>query len=198
MSKPVAATSLPWFRQGWPWFLISFPLASVVLGISLLVIAINSDDALVVDDYYKEGRAINQRIARDEAAALLGVSARIERAPQGTRLALSLAPPSRVSRADGAALQMPVWTEPPMLSVRWVHVTDAEHDRTLRFESLGQGLYVSSGELPAHERGRLHLEEPSGAWRLVSGIVDFGADGRLHLEPPSLSRFPGLVSGDPR
>ena len=28
----------PWYRQGWPWFLIAFPAIAVVAGIATLVI----------------------------------------------------------------------------------------------------------------------------------------------------------------
>ena len=64
----------PWYRQGWPWFLIAFPATAVVAGIATLVIAIQTFDGMVVDDYYKEGRAIVQTIGRVEHAREMGHS----------------------------------------------------------------------------------------------------------------------------
>ena len=44
----------PWYRQGWPWFLIALPASAVIGGIITIILAVNSPNALVVDDYYKE------------------------------------------------------------------------------------------------------------------------------------------------
>ncbi len=49
----------PWYKQFWPWFLIAVPLITLVMGGVLLKLAISTEDSLVVDDYYKEGKAIN-------------------------------------------------------------------------------------------------------------------------------------------
>lgn len=65
----------PWYKQIWPWFIISLPLSSVIAGLSTLYIAINTDDSLVKDDWYKEGKAINRRVEFDKNAAVLGISA---------------------------------------------------------------------------------------------------------------------------
>jgi len=58
----------PWYREPWPWIIIAGPASAVVAGVALLWLAIDSNDGLVVDDYYKEGLAINQVIRRDQAA----------------------------------------------------------------------------------------------------------------------------------
>ena len=57
-SKKPEAPVEPWYRQGWPWFLIALPATAVVAGIATLVIAAKTFDGMVVDDYYKEGQAI--------------------------------------------------------------------------------------------------------------------------------------------
>jgi hypothetical protein len=60
--------SKPWYRQFWPWFLIALPATSVVAGLTTLAIAIRNQDSLVRDDWYKDGKAINQSLARDAEA----------------------------------------------------------------------------------------------------------------------------------
>ena len=74
-SKKPEAPVEPWYRQGWPWFLIALPATAVVAGIATLVIAAKTFDGMVVDDYYKEGRAIVQTIGRVEHARELGLRA---------------------------------------------------------------------------------------------------------------------------
>lgn len=64
----------PWYRHGWVWFLISIPGSAIVAGAITLWIAITTADSLVADDYYKEGRAINQRLEKDLAAADRGIA----------------------------------------------------------------------------------------------------------------------------
>lgn len=68
--------SLPWYQQGWPWLLIALPASAVIGGIATIIIAVQSPNALVVDDYYKEGLAINRnkrRFANASDMQLTGV-----------------------------------------------------------------------------------------------------------------------------
>ncbi|AOE50599.1 FixH family protein [Kangiella sediminilitoris] len=65
----------PWYKQFWPWFLIALPLSSVIAGITTFIIASNTTDSMVVDNYYKDGLAINESLAKQEKAKQLGVQA---------------------------------------------------------------------------------------------------------------------------
>lgn len=67
--------NLPWYKQFWPWFLISIPLASIIGGISMIIISIDGADTLVDDNYYKEGLAINKQINKTNQAKKLGLVA---------------------------------------------------------------------------------------------------------------------------
>ncbi len=55
----------PWYRHAWPWLLAIAPAAALIGGFVTLWLAVTTSDSLVVDDYYREGRAINQQLARD-------------------------------------------------------------------------------------------------------------------------------------
>ncbi len=70
--------SQPWYKQFWPWFLISIPLASIVGGISMIIISIDGADTLVNQDYYKDGLAINKQFDKIQKANTLGISATID------------------------------------------------------------------------------------------------------------------------
>jgi len=67
----------PWYRQFWPWFLISLPLVVVIAGFNMLYIALKYPHSMVDDQYYKEGLAINQSLDQDRRAAELKVAAEI-------------------------------------------------------------------------------------------------------------------------
>lgn len=146
----------PWWRQFWPWFLISLPACAVLASLVTLWLAMDSADSLVVDDYYREGRAINRTIARDARATELGLVATIDRAPEGVRLAMR----------SGQAVDWPA-----SLELRIVHATRAEQDRLLVLRSIGGGHYVAGGEtLPQAGRWTVQLAEASGDWRLASPV----------------------------
>lgn len=50
----------PWYRQFWPWFIIALPCAAVVGSIATAIIASKDGVNLVAEDYYKQGKEINQ------------------------------------------------------------------------------------------------------------------------------------------
>ena len=67
-------TVAPWWKQRWPWLLMAGPAIAVVAGSYTGYLAFTRQDALVVGDYYKQGKAINQDLRRDRAASALGLS----------------------------------------------------------------------------------------------------------------------------
>src|SRR6185369_1358686 len=107
--------ALPWYRERWPWILMSGPAAVVVAGIATAWIAFATADGLVADDYYKRGLGINAVLKREQAAALRGIEARVERGDGVVRV-----------RLRGA--------EPPVLFLNLVHATRAGYDVRLRLE----------------------------------------------------------------
>lgn len=78
----------PWYQHRWPWILIAMPAASVVLGVILITTALRNPAILVVDNYYAEGRGINQSLAMDYAAQELGLEAQL--VLTGDRMTLQL------------------------------------------------------------------------------------------------------------
>ena len=61
----------PWYRHRWPWFIMLGPLAVMLATAVTVVLAIRQPDAVVVDDYYRQGKAINQDLRRDRMASAL-------------------------------------------------------------------------------------------------------------------------------
>ena len=71
-------SSVPWYREPWPWLLMAGPATVLVAGAFTMWIAFSTSDGLVAQDYYKQGMAVNKVLAKEEAAARLGLSAVIE------------------------------------------------------------------------------------------------------------------------
>ena len=93
----------PWYRQFWPWFLLALPATAVAAGIATLIIAASDPDGLVVDDYYKEGLAINQALERDRQAQALGLSGLARLDPAAGRIVVTLNGSGAVARDDAPA-----------------------------------------------------------------------------------------------
>ena len=75
MTNTTLSPPPPWYKQFWPWFLITFPAIAVIAGIITIILAVKSDDGLVKDDYYKAGLAINQTLERTQKAKELNMRA---------------------------------------------------------------------------------------------------------------------------
>jgi hypothetical protein len=140
--------SRPWYREPWPWILMSGPAAVIVAGAATMWLAYSTSDGLVAEDYYKRGLAINKRIAKEEEAERLGISASIRLLPG--RLHVDL---------KGEA--------PPALFVHLAHATRAGYDMRLRLAPVAPGAYES--ELSNLPRGRWQviIEDPRGTWRIA-------------------------------
>jgi len=106
-----------WYKQFWPWFLISFPAIAVFAGIATIILAVKSADGLVKDDYYKAGLAINQTLERKQAAKNLNLnaSAHWDRLTQTVTLKLT-------GKLDEL---------PSRLILHLAHITQADHDYTI-------------------------------------------------------------------
>jgi hypothetical protein len=138
----------PWYRQLWPWLIISGPAAVLVAGAATIWIAFASADGLVVEDYYKQGLAINKVLAREDAAARLGISADMK--IEGESLSIVL-------KGD----------QPEALFVHLAHATRAGLDQRLRLAREGGGRYAAQLPPLAPGRWRVVIEDPRATWRIV-------------------------------
>ena len=58
-----------WYQEPWVWFIIGIIVVTVSWGTYRVIFAFQHADEVVVDDYYKVGKAINQDLSRDRRAA---------------------------------------------------------------------------------------------------------------------------------
>ena len=87
MTKPLpGGDTQPWYRQFWLWFLIALPASVVVAALATAYIAHRGADDLVVEDYYKDGLAINRQLEKEERATQLGLSATLQFSDDAVRV----------------------------------------------------------------------------------------------------------------
>ena len=148
----------PWYREPWPWILMSGPVTVVVAGAITAWMAFATADGLVADDYYKRGLGINAVLKREQAAAARGIEARVERASGQVRV-----------RLRGA--------EPPVLFLNLVHATRAGYDVRLRLERAADGSYAAALPPLAPGHWRAVVDDPQGEWRVVQEGLHAAREG---------------------
>ncbi len=156
---------VPWYKQFWPWFLIALPLTSVIVGVVFLMLALHNPDDLVVDDYYRQGLAINRTIDRERRAVQLGLHGELTYDPH-TGLA-------RV-RLSGIDIRR--------VELRLVHPSRARFDiQGELHQDISGGLSGTIG-FPRAADWRVLVEPADGAWRL-SGRLLLPKRPRAALQP---------------
>lgn len=167
----IIAASKPWYREPWPWLLAIMPTTAVIAGSFTVWFAITSNDGLVVDDYYKQGKAINQTKERDRLAQTLGISAQL--LPQGSMMQLLLSGKTQ--------------TPPGMLTLKIMHPTRSgdDHEVALKWDGASY-----TGQLPQLAGARYHVQltPEFGNWRLTG---EWRPGVALTLSPGQATARPG-------
>jgi|SRR5690554_1846191 len=65
----------PWYKEPWLWFVLAPLITVVTVSTFTVTLALKYADDTVIDNYYKEGRAINQSLEQDKRALQWGLSA---------------------------------------------------------------------------------------------------------------------------
>lgn len=151
----------PWYKQPWFWFLMIFPGAAIIWGISMITVALNIDSSMVTDDYSKQGRGIAMERIRDETARSMGLQASLDFEDRLVNLTMNT--------ENGAA-------EFPYLVLNLFHPTLAEYDRTIQFQASGRGQYTANLNQPIDGRWYFDLRGPENNWRL-KGEASFPNSG---------------------
>ena len=165
-----AAPIGPWYTHRWPWLLMLGPAVVAIAGIATSYVAFSSQDALVVGDYYKRGKAINQDLRRDRAAAALGLAIELRYdAAQGLLR-------GRLARAGTMAGET--------LSLRLQHATQPARDMVLLARPDAEGNF--SVPLPMLERSRWQIvvEGEQRDWRL-EGTWQWPAEHQVAIRAQS-------------
>jgi uncharacterized protein len=143
--------AVPWYREPWPWILMAGPAIVVAAGFYTLYLAVVWKDPLVVDNYYKEGLAINRVLARDRLALQRGYRAVVMLNEQRSLLRVHL-----------------TGTELPLeLNMHFIHPTKSGLDRRVVALQMQPGLYEASVRLADAGRWDVELGDTQQQWRLT-------------------------------
>lgn len=146
--------SKPWYREPWPWFLMSGPIVVIIAAFVSAWIAIRSNDGLVTEDYYKQGLAAGETLARSKRAEEMGISA-------GLRLTDDRVLIRLVSRQP---------EKPAALHVTLSHPTRAGIDQKSVLRPQGD-LYAGTLNLPASGHWLVLIEDEARTWRVMGSVM---------------------------
>lgn len=163
MSSPAPAAR-KWYQVPMMWLVLGIPLASVFGGVVMLTLAVNNDDGLVVDDYYKDGMEINRVLDRDRKAAELGLKAQFSMADRQLQVRLF----------SNGQMEYPESLEFSMLNA-----TRQGLDRTVIVREQSPGIY--SAPFDAAVDGRWYLTLGTTDWRISGSMVTPGDNAGMLL-----------------
>ncbi|MGB5178741.1 MAG: FixH family protein [Gammaproteobacteria bacterium] len=144
----------PWYREPWVWLIIALPMTAVIASMFTIYKAVSTADGLVVDDYYKRGKAINMDLARDAAALRYQFKASIDFDLRDNRVQILL---------ESAAGDLPA-----TLNFALLHPTQAGYDQVLVLQHGGDGVYT--GAIDEVGRGNWYLQLEADDWRLSGSM----------------------------
>jgi hypothetical protein len=147
-------TSTPWYAQRWPWLLMLGPALVLVAGAFTSYLAWTRQDAMVVDDYYKRGKAINQDLRRDKVATALQLL-----------VELHYDPAAHAMTGELTSFGKPV-TAPFRIS--FAHSTLPEKDLMLAAYPDAQGRFSVPLAQLGQARWQVNVEGGKHDWRLAS------------------------------
>ena len=174
---PPTNIAKPWFREPWPWLLMSGPAIVVVAGIVTAVLAVRTHDGLVVDDYYKQGMNVNRDISRDLNAKTANIQADAVVDADAQRVVLSV---------------QHIAAKTETLNLIFARATVSGKDRHVTLQRSGPDTFV--GALMPLEAGKWYatLDDDSHRWRLVSSMnIRDSAAAHFKLGSPVLAPVDG-------
>ncbi|MGB1270787.1 MAG: FixH family protein [Endozoicomonas sp.] len=132
----------PWYREPWAWYIVGILLVTFCWGSFQLYTALSNQDSVVIDDYYKNGKAINHDRTRNHNARTLGVQAMVT--------IDNLVGEVRV------AVQGSLEEWPEQLTLSFLSPVFKKQDKTLTLKRSVSGEYV--GQLQELVAGRYYLQ----------------------------------------
>jgi len=154
MNETLKPSITPWYKQFWPWFLIALPGSVVIASIITIIIASRSPHTVVVDDYYKEGLAINRDLGRQQLAEQLDVKATLQLGDGVLRL--------RLGTEDNNVAEQ--------LLLRITHPTLSDRDQQLTPVMIAPGIYQAQYKPLSPGLWNIRLLSTSSNWEIQNRI----------------------------
>lgn len=156
----------PWYKNGMVWLAFSPAIAGVLTGLTLLTVGTINYDGTVNEDYYKEGRGINQSFDQDRLAQEKELEADLTFSSSTLEMKLTgkLAP------------------FPDQLVVLMENATRSSLDFSIPVQHLGSGRYLGNLPQKIEYDWDVKLYGPQKEWRLY-GRGHFPLQQPLNLLP---------------
>lgn len=135
----------PAYREPWFWFLMAPLIFVVFLGAGLVSVAFIGADDRVYDDYYQQGRLINNRFASKEAAKTLALRGDL----------------SFDAEVGEVWLQLRGEAEPEQVYLQLSHPSQADMDHQLVMQRASPGRYRAEFHRPYSGRWYVFLLAPA-------------------------------------
>lgn len=147
----------PWYKEPWPWILMAGPAIVVVAGFITFYLAVATDDTLVSDDYYKDGKNIIKQMNRDTEASNRQLHAKL------------------VFNEDVSSVRILIngkIEQKGKITLNIHHPTMKKRDKSIELKPLGQNIFQANFTEPiTKDQARywyLSLEDEGKQWRLQS------------------------------
>lgn len=177
--NPNTVHAEPWYRQFWPWFIISVPAATVIGCMITIFLAVTRPDSLVVDDYSRIAQTTERRFRMADAASELGLQGRLQVAAGRGSVEVQLEQAGAVGRRHLD------WPDTLLLELSHPTVPAKDMDILLtRTPTAGEATYRAQLAPMTAERWYAAVEslgEAAAGWRLTGEISQ--RDGRGMLTP---------------
>ena len=145
----------PWYKEFYVWMMLFFPMLAVAGCIVTIILAIKSNDGLVVDDYYKKGLEINRTLERDKNALNYQLNAKINLNQELEEVVMVLTAASN-------------FEYPENLSVSFLHATRLGFDKEVKMILTQDNTY--RGNLSKLALGKWYVHIQRDNWRLIETI----------------------------
>ena len=182
-----------WYREPWPWILMSGPAIVVVASLFTAWIAYKTSDGLVTEDYYRKGLSAHQTIESSEKAVSLGLRAGV--------------------RVESGIMSVRLWANdkgfqsPTVLKLTVSHPTRAGLDQvsmlirnqTNETSAHPQGeTYTTAVRLPTSGHWLVLLEDEQKSWRLMGNVILPATDEAIIGSSNELSQVPADIRNTSR
>lgn len=165
--RPPREDTEPWYKQFWPWFLISLPLSVVIAALYTINLALESADGLVSDDYYKEGLAIHKNADSAANARALGIQGTMNYDAETGAVTLEFTKPL------STALQQ--------LELTVTHPTLPNRDQQVQLTAIDESRFVGRVAELENASWNLKLHPLDKAWR-IEGRMTIPSSPSVTLE----------------
>lgn len=169
--QKVLKDSRPWYREPWPWLLMAGPVIVVIAALATFGIAVKSDDGIVADDYYQQGKEINKQLHRDQVAQAMGLSAQV------------------LFSADMRQVRVMTTSKQPLpaeLELLLLHPAQDDFDQHIALHRVSDNVYQGTVKPAPANHWYLHLQDKSKQWR-VQGDWRSAEGNQVLLGSPTLT-----------